>query len=583
MRFSTSTGYAILSTLALFASNIDAKNSNNLDNSIPVFKPYNGELSNDSFFEQFDQGWKSRWIPSAAMKDDKLSYIGEWSVEESIVLNGIKNDKGLVAKSEASLHAISAKLPNVFDNFENTLVLQYEVKLQNSLNCGGAYIKLLSEEGLNYNLKNNLEFSDKTPYIIMFGPDKCGNENKVHFIIKTLNPKTNEFEEHHLKSPPVARIVQTTSLYTLIVRPDQSFEIRINGVIVRSGNLLNSDDFQLTIPLEIIDENDFKPKDWIDEKFIIDINDTKPDDWDENAPYLILDENAVKPDDWDEDEPEQILDPFDIKPEDWDDEEDGDYEPNLIDNPECENHGCGKWIRPKIKNPAYRGKWEPKLIPNPDYKGEWEPKLIPNPDYYEIKNPSNFEPIGGLGFEIWTMENDIMFDNIYLGHYIEEAENIGNETFIPKLNSENKIAISNDPNIEKPNSPNDPYLQSAIISDMYEYALDHIEKFFNDLRYYLVDTIESPIETLSQRPGEAFFFSSILIGTIGSFIGFWTLVINISAGMLNSYFENDKTAYAGPSTETKKKLEEMSQKLESIESKQGSKDSKANETTAVKR
>lgn len=43
------------------------------------------------------------------------------------------------------------------------------------------------------------EFSDKTPYSIMFGPDKCGGTNKVHLIFRYKNPKTGEVEEKHMK------------------------------------------------------------------------------------------------------------------------------------------------------------------------------------------------------------------------------------------------------------------------------------------------------------------------------------------------------------------------------------------------
>jgi calnexin len=34
-----------------------------------------------------------------------------------------------------------------------------------------------------------------------------------------------------------------------------------------------------------------------------------------------------------------------------------------------------------------------------------------------------------IGFEIWTMQNDILFDNIYIGHSIEDAEKLRKETF----------------------------------------------------------------------------------------------------------------------------------------------------------
>lgn len=570
MKFSSSIICAIAAALI---SNVDAITSQ--------YTPFEGELADTSFFEQFDLGWRSRWTPSNAMKDNQLSYVGEWKVEESIVLPAIKNDKGLVMKSEAALHAISAKLPQVFNNENNTLVLQYEVKLQNGLDCGGAYIKLLAADDVaGDNGENGAEFSDRTPYVVMFGPDKCGASNKVHFILKTLNEKTGELEEHQLKNPPMAKIVQTTSLYTLIIENNQDFQIRINGDIVRSGNLLDIEDFDLLPPKEIVDINDVKPDDWVETQYIKDPNDVKPDDWDDNAPYLIDDPNSVKPEDWNEDMDEQIPDPSDVKPEDWDDEEDGIWEQKLIDNPECENHGCGKWIRPKIKNPNYRGKWKQKLIPNPEYKGEWEPRLIPNPAYSESNSsPSNLLPIGGLGFEIWTMNSGIMFDNIYLGHDINEAELIGNETFVPKLNAEHEWIIRNDPNVENPINADDKYLQTAILSDMYEYALDNIALFLSDLRLYVADVIEAPIETLLQRPGEAFFFASVIIGTFGTIIGFWTMVINIAASMINSYFEVEKSAY---DPKAKPQIPEKVE-MEIIDEKEGSSNSKVNETDASKR
>lgn len=84
-------------------------------------------------------------------------------------------DKGLVVKNAAAHHAISAKFPKKIDNKGKTLVVQYEVKPQNSLVCGGAYLKLLQE---NKKLHQE-EFSNATPYVIMFGPDKCGATNKV--------------------------------------------------------------------------------------------------------------------------------------------------------------------------------------------------------------------------------------------------------------------------------------------------------------------------------------------------------------------------------------------------------------------
>lgn len=35
-----------------------------------------------------------------------------------------------------------------------------------------------------------------------------------------------------------------------------------------------------------------------------------------------------------------------------------------------------------------------------------------NPDYFEDNEPANFNKIAGIGFELWSMTDDILFDNV---------------------------------------------------------------------------------------------------------------------------------------------------------------------------
>ena len=62
-------------------------------------------------------------------------------------------------------------LPSLPQDF----VFQYEVKMEEPLQCGGAYVKLLGEGAVS--APDMLD--NETPYVIMFGPDKCGGTNKV--------------------------------------------------------------------------------------------------------------------------------------------------------------------------------------------------------------------------------------------------------------------------------------------------------------------------------------------------------------------------------------------------------------------
>ncbi|KAF2009829.1 calnexin-like protein [Aaosphaeria arxii CBS 175.79] len=449
--------------IALLAASVQAQEQaplvdEEVSSSTSIVKPtFTPTTLKAPFLEQFTDDWESRWKPSHAKKDDKSTeeewaYVGNWAVEEPTVLKGVEGDKGLVIKDKAAHHAISAKFPKAINNKGKTLVVQYEVKLQNGLECGGAYLKLLQEN----KALHQEEFSNASPYIIMFGPDKCGATNKVHFIFRHKNPKTGEYEEKHLKNPPTARIVKTSSLYTLIVKPDNTFEIKIDGESIRNGTL--HEDFSPSVnpEKEIDDVNDKKPEDWVDEARIADPEAKKPEDWDEEAPFEIVDEEATKPDDWLDEEPLTVPDPEAEKPEDWDDEEDGDWIPPTVPNPKCDEvTGCGPWSPPMKKNPDYKGKWSAPFIDNPAYKGVWAPKKVKNPNYFEDKTPSNFEPIGAIGFEIWTMQNDILFDNIYIGHSAEDADKLKEETFVPKLAAEKAEEEANAPKPEDPKTPSD--------------------------------------------------------------------------------------------------------------------------------
>ncbi|CCJ28189.1 unnamed protein product [Pneumocystis jirovecii] len=106
----------------------------------------------------------------------------------------------------------------------------------------------------------------------MFGPDKCGATNKVHFIFRHKNPKTGKYEEKHLKSPPTIEETKFTTLYTLIVRPDQSFEIRINNKPLKMGSLLNDFEPPVNPDMFISDPTDKKPVGWVDDAKIVDKN-----------------------------------------------------------------------------------------------------------------------------------------------------------------------------------------------------------------------------------------------------------------------------------------------------------------------
>ncbi|XP_067618849.1 calnexin isoform X2 [Eurosta solidaginis] len=385
-------------------------------------------------FDNIDESRK-RWIKSQAKKDDiaeeiaKYDGIWEWEPPQRIVS---KKDVGLVLKSKAKHAAIAAKLNKPFTfKGDSPLIVQYEVTMQEGQECGGAYIKLLSH---GKSAEDLTKFNDKTPYTIMFGPDKCGSDIKLHFIFRHVNPINGSIEEKHCKKPK-DRLEEPFKdklphLYQLVLRPDNSFEISVDRKVINKGSLLADFTPPVNPPREIDDPEDKKPKDWDEREKIPDPTAKKPEDWDDDAPPQIPDPTAVVPEGWLEDETPMIPDPSSIKPSDWDSDMDGEWEAPMIDNPICENApGCGEWKPPLIQNKEYKGKWRAPLIDNPNYQGKWAARKIPNPDFFEDLTPFRMTPISAIGLELWSMSDNILFDNIIIADDIEAAREFAAMTF----------------------------------------------------------------------------------------------------------------------------------------------------------
>ncbi|XP_067903727.1 calnexin isoform X3 [Heterodontus francisci] len=300
------------------------------------------------FVATFDTDGLEGWVKSEAKTDgtNDTRYDGIWAVEESYNQK-MPGNKGLVLKSRAKHHAIATYMQRPFHFKDLPLIVQYEVYFQNGIQCGGAYLKLLSEDD-QLDLRN---FFDKTPYTIMFGPDKCGQDYKLHFIFRHRDPVTGAIEEKHARNPDVDL---------------QSY-----------------------------------------------FSDKRPH-LDEDAPRNIPDSTVMKPDNWLDEEPEYIPDPESKKPSDWDIDMDGEWEEPKIPNPLCKTAGCGTWKPPMIPNPAYKGKWKVPMIDNPKYKGVWKPRKIRNPNYFEDTKPFLMTPIAAVGLELWSLTPDIMFDSFII-------------------------------------------------------------------------------------------------------------------------------------------------------------------------
>jgi len=345
------------------------------------------------FKEQFnDDGWKDRWTISSDWKSK--SEMGAWEHTAGEWYADAK-DKGIKTSEDARFYGLSAAMTKAFNSSEKKdLVIQYSVKHEQKIDCGGAYIKLLPG-GDNFNAK---KFGGDTPYAVMFGPDICGTSNKRTHVIFHYDKKD---ENLLIKKNVGTEDNQLSHLYTLVLRPDNTFEVFVDNKSVRSGKL--DDEFDFLPEKEIKDPDQSKPDDWVDEAEIPDPNDKKPEGWD--------------------DIPEEIPDPDAEKPDDWDDEDDGEWEPPMVDNPD------------------FKGHWKPKMISNPDYKGRWKHPMIANPEYEYDENMFAVCKDGctHVGFEIWQVKSGTLFDDIIITDSLEEAQKFAEETFFKKKDKEKEM------------------------------------------------------------------------------------------------------------------------------------------------
>jgi calreticulin len=334
------------------------------------------------FKETFDDPLDVRWVHST----NKGSDAGKMVLSSGKFFGDEKKDQGMKTSQDAKFYQISTKLAEKFSNEGKSLVLQFSVKHEQSIDCGGGYIKLFPSTLVPESMNGD------SPYHVMFGPDICGPGTKRVHVIFTYKEKN-----HLIKKDIRCKDDELTHLYTLILNSDNTYEVRIDGKKEESGEL--EADWDMLPAKKIKDPESKKPDDWVDDAKIDDPDDKQPEDWEK--PELIPDTEAKKPDD-------------------WDDEEDG------------------EWEAPMINNPEYKGEWKAKKIDNPAYKGEWVHPEIDNPEYSADADLYKYDDIGAVGFEIWQVKSGTIFDNIIVTDDVAEAEAFAKETFEATKDAEKK-------------------------------------------------------------------------------------------------------------------------------------------------
>jgi len=313
-----------------------------------------------------DSNWEKRWVVSEKRPASERGLItlsaGKYFTDEV-------QERGLKTSEDARFYHLTTEFPE-FNNKGKSIVLQYSLKQDQRIDCGGGYVKL-HPKGINQKT-----YDGDSVYNIMFGPDICGSTRRTHVIL------TKDGKNHLIKEDVPTETDTVTHVYTLILKPDNTFTVLTDNKESRAGNI--EDAFDILEPKEINDPSISKPTDWVDETHIDDPTDFKPEGYDEIPP--------------------EIDDPEASKPGDWDDELDG------------------EWEAPRIPNSAYKGPWKPKRITNPAYKGEWVHPKIANPKYVPDANLYAFDSFKYLGIEIWQVKAGSVYGNFLVTDDVDLAK-----------------------------------------------------------------------------------------------------------------------------------------------------------------
>merc|ERR1719234_2649144 len=274
---------------------------------------------------------------------------------------------------------MSAAFPPV-SNVDKPLVIQFTVKHEQNIDCGGGYIKLFDCK------LDQADMHGESPYNIMFGPDICGpGTKKVHVIFE------HKGKNHLIKKDIRCKDDVFTHLYTLIVNTDGTYEVLIDNESAQTGSL--TDDWDFLPPKTIKDPEAKKPDDWVDQAKLDDPEDVKPEDWDKA---------------------EHTADPDATKPEDWDDEMDGEWEPPMIDNPE------------------FKGEWKPRQIDNPEYNAD------------DALTIAKYDENCKIGFDLWQVKSGTIFDNLLITDDPAVAKKQGEDLWAATRDAEKKMKDEQD-------------------------------------------------------------------------------------------------------------------------------------------
>jgi hypothetical protein len=170
------------------------------------------------------EDWKQRWVESDAHRADGMrgrlgwdagTYFGNWDIQV-----------GMKTLDPKKFYHVTADIGKSINNRGKLLIISYTAKLEMNPNCTGAYLKILPDT------TNQSSFNENDPYEIMFGPDLYSPTHRDLQLIMKFGNVTKR-----TKTMMRAPMDNFTHLYSLIIKPSNTFEVMIDRDVVLSGLL----------------------------------------------------------------------------------------------------------------------------------------------------------------------------------------------------------------------------------------------------------------------------------------------------------------------------------------------------------
>ena len=125
---------------------------------------------------------------------------------------------GLMTTEDRKYYSISADMNKTFSNEGKNLIISYTLKMERDIGEGGAFIKILPE-GLDQE-----QFTSDDTYDILFGANIV---KRLSARIRLNIRRGDKYWE--MNDTIICPLDELTHMYTLIIRPDCTYEIRIDG------------------------------------------------------------------------------------------------------------------------------------------------------------------------------------------------------------------------------------------------------------------------------------------------------------------------------------------------------------------